>query len=249
MAVNRFLSIFTEEITISLPNPCHPPVCDVHISLKHRFRKLLRSSSSSSVVLHDYTVSDDPLPPVRIPLTVLPSPLLCNLHVSRTISTFNLDGRLRDFLSRYVTRASVDLCSSGSVGFRLVACVEVLNVDVIDACSLNSSLMMTKRLAAMAVVEKLSRQQRSATDDQVVGPCAVCLEEFSSSGGAERTITLPCSHVFHQSCICRWLEEQNSCPMCRRVIQADDFYVDQDFVVCCGPDDTLPVISSSTAVF
>ena len=52
--------------------------------------------------------------------------------------------------------------------------------------------------------------------------CAVCLGEFQV---LERVKQLPCLHVFHETCIDRWLLESmpsrsaafNSCPLCKRV--------------------------------
>ncbi|KAK1555656.1 hypothetical protein Q3G72_029612 [Acer saccharum] len=228
MPVNRFFNFLVEETTTTfLPNPSHPPVCDVHVTLKHRFWRLLRSASSVD--------SEDPLPSIRIPTSSLASSLVCNLHILKAVSGFNLERRLRDFLSRNVTRASVELSGGGHVGFRLVACVEILTVYEPDEWSENR---LMKRLASRVVIDKLIRQKSVINDQDRVGPCAVCLEEFSS-GGANLTVTLPCSHVFHHSCICRWLEEQNKCPMCRRGIESDDFDCDivQDLVVSCGCDD------------
>ena len=40
----------------------------------------------------------------------------------------------------------------------------------------------------------------------------ICLEELS--GGSEVTV-MSCSHVFHGSCIIRWLEQSHVCPICR----------------------------------
>ena len=42
--------------------------------------------------------------------------------------------------------------------------------------------------------------------------CMICLEELS--GGSEATV-MPCSHVFHGSCIIRWLKQSHVCPICR----------------------------------
>ncbi|WJZ81045.1 hypothetical protein VitviT2T_000907 [Vitis vinifera] len=42
--------------------------------------------------------------------------------------------------------------------------------------------------------------------------CMICLEELS--GGSEVTV-MPCSHVFHGSCIIRWLKQSHVCPICR----------------------------------
>lgn len=47
--------------------------------------------------------------------------------------------------------------------------------------------------------------------------CAVCLHEFE----AEDEVRLPanCCHVFHRSCLDRWIGyEQRTCPLCRAVL-------------------------------
>lgn len=42
--------------------------------------------------------------------------------------------------------------------------------------------------------------------------CAVCLVAFDT---ADPVVVLPCKHVFHRSCISRWLMERRaSCPLC-----------------------------------
>ncbi|KAG9449107.1 hypothetical protein H6P81_009072 [Aristolochia fimbriata] len=42
--------------------------------------------------------------------------------------------------------------------------------------------------------------------------CTVCMEDFEPERGGKR---LPCSHVFHESCISSWLSLGDSCPLCR----------------------------------
>ena len=44
--------------------------------------------------------------------------------------------------------------------------------------------------------------------------CSICLEDFVEE---EMTSVLACSasHTFHPSCIDKWLESQNTCPVCR----------------------------------
>eukprot|EP01045_Picozoa_sp_COSAG04_P001007 COSAG04_NODE_30_length_35898_cov_42.288053_6_plen_315_part_00 len=45
--------------------------------------------------------------------------------------------------------------------------------------------------------------------------CAVCLDQFVAG---ESIAVLPeCGHKFHGKCLADWLEESNSCPMCRTV--------------------------------
>ncbi|XP_065064937.1 E3 ubiquitin-protein ligase AMFR-like isoform X2 [Rhopilema esculentum] len=39
--------------------------------------------------------------------------------------------------------------------------------------------------------------------------CAICWDGMKSAR------KLPCSHIFHQSCLCSWLQQDTSCPTCR----------------------------------
>ncbi|KAL0421459.1 UNVERIFIED_CONTAM: E3 ubiquitin-protein ligase RING1-like [Sesamum latifolium] len=48
--------------------------------------------------------------------------------------------------------------------------------------------------------------------------CSICLEGFDNSDGAR----LPCSHMFHESCILRWLQENHVCPLCRYELPVDE---------------------------
>jgi E3 ubiquitin-protein ligase AIP2 len=37
---------------------------------------------------------------------------------------------------------------------------------------------------------------------------------------------MPCSHVFHPPCLAPWLEQHNSCPVCRHELPTDDWRYD-----------------------
>jgi len=43
--------------------------------------------------------------------------------------------------------------------------------------------------------------------------CAVCLSDLQLG---EMLRPLPCGHVFHQSCIDKWLQRNGICPLCMR---------------------------------
>mmetsp|Transcript_38653 Transcript_38653/g.97351 ORF Transcript_38653/g.97351 Transcript_38653/m.97351 type:complete len:337 (+) Transcript_38653:183-1193(+) len=47
--------------------------------------------------------------------------------------------------------------------------------------------------------------------------CAVCQDQFASGDCLTR---LPCSHLFHESCIKPWLEMHNTCPICRHELKS-----------------------------
>lgn len=53
--------------------------------------------------------------------------------------------------------------------------------------------------------------------------CAICHETFQAPGtvtrsqaGKEHAVQLPCGHMFGDQCITQWLEENDTCPQCRR---------------------------------
>ena len=45
--------------------------------------------------------------------------------------------------------------------------------------------------------------------------CTICLLQYTE----ETKKATECQHIFHQECIDRWLQENNSCPLCRHVLQ------------------------------
>ncbi|OJD29342.1 uncharacterized protein BKCO1_830001 [Diplodia corticola] len=47
-------------------------------------------------------------------------------------------------------------------------------------------------------------------DNSNLPHCPICLNPYSDD-----TAALPCKHVFDRACIKEWLQENNSCPMCR----------------------------------
>lgn len=48
--------------------------------------------------------------------------------------------------------------------------------------------------------------------------CSVCWEDFQLS---EQVRKLPCSHVFHSDCICPWLANHGTCPICRKSLVSE----------------------------
>ena len=41
--------------------------------------------------------------------------------------------------------------------------------------------------------------------------CSICLESFKN----KELYSSTCKHTFHKSCIDKWLDKDNSCPLCR----------------------------------
>lgn len=56
-------------------------------------------------------------------------------------------------------------------------------------------------------------------EEELHGECSICMDEVPI--GAEVT-ELPCGHWFHGQCIEAWLTEHDTCPHCRKSIEAKD---------------------------
>nr|XP_015096713.1 E3 ubiquitin-protein ligase RNF126 isoform X4 [Vicugna pacos] len=53
--------------------------------------------------------------------------------------------------------------------------------------------------------------------------CPVCKDDF---GLGERVRQLPCNHLFHDGCIVPWLEQHDSCPVCRKSLTGQNTATD-----------------------
>lgn len=70
--------------------------------------------------------------------------------------------------------------------------------------------------------DAISRLQTCAvTKEQVNSPvtCTVCQDNLREGDTGTH---MPCSHLFHTDCLLPWLQQHNSCPMCRFEIETDD---------------------------
>ena len=45
--------------------------------------------------------------------------------------------------------------------------------------------------------------------------CLICLDEFKDG---QKSIILPCIHIFHSDCIKKWMKKENFCPLCKNKI-------------------------------
>ena len=48
--------------------------------------------------------------------------------------------------------------------------------------------------------------------------CIICLEDVYMNKK-----TLQCGHSFHKRCIKKWIEQNNTCPTCRQIIEKDKY--------------------------
>ncbi|KAH8741902.1 ring domain protein [Cryptosporidium ryanae] len=81
--------------------------------------------------------------------------------------------------------------------------------------------------ASVQVVEQLPRETVSESNIAKIklgGPCAVCQDEYNIGDeimGLTRDVEV-CPHLFHVNCLMPWLNQHNSCPVCRFELPTDD---------------------------
>ncbi|KYN01112.1 PREDICTED: E3 ubiquitin-protein ligase AMFR-like [Cyphomyrmex costatus] len=71
---------------------------------------------------------------------------------------------------------------------------------------------ITKHRNYLAVLNHMEQTYPMASQDELVensDNCAICWEKM------ENARKLPCAHLFHNSCLQSWLEQDTSCPTCR----------------------------------
>jgi len=66
--------------------------------------------------------------------------------------------------------------------------------------------------------EESTNGANSANDGDGDDSCSICCEEISTA----ESETLSCGHRFHKRCIQQWVNNSDTCPLCRAVITNDD---------------------------
>ncbi|CAN6196043.1 unnamed protein product, partial [Urochloa humidicola] len=76
-----------------------------------------------------------------------------------------------------------------------------------------ASKEVVANLPVITVTEEVIARLGSETE------CAVCRENLVVG---DKMQELPCKHLFHPPCLKPWLDENNSCPICRHELRTDD---------------------------
>ena len=67
-----------------------------------------------------------------------------------------------------------------------------------------------KKLKKFNMTEKYCKKSKNGKYE--LPNCCICISEI---GKGEKTVLLPCGHMFHWKCCLTWLKSNNTCPMCR----------------------------------
>lgn len=159
----------------------------------------------------------------QIPCQVVAQPASCFHYVAHMISCSDFSASLSNDLASKIAAFSDNLVRAGCFGFFVLAHVKVLEetVHVVEPIfdtdrHVTVSTGASKRVLKNLEKERFYTRQGQSNGDSSGGTCVVCLEDFSSSVKLSK---LPCSHVFHEKCIFRWVLNSKSCPLCRSQVE------------------------------
>ncbi|KAK3437639.1 hypothetical protein EUGRSUZ_C02349 [Eucalyptus grandis] len=94
--------------------------------------------------------------------------------------------------------------------------VEMEDNEEVSIGGYESDPNQVTRGVSNGIIEKLKRKSYSVGK---VDGCSICLEELD---GKYKLMEIPYSHLFHSRCVVKWLERNNSCPLCRGKLQVQD---------------------------
>lgn len=94
--------------------------------------------------------------------------------------------------------------------------------NIINQLMLNDTNKYGNPPAAKNAIEKLEKckiSDEKLKEFGIENSCAVCKDEFVIG---QECLLMPCKHRFHGDCLLPWLNERNSCPVCRYELPTDD---------------------------
>ncbi|CAH8519471.1 unnamed protein product [Dicrocoelium dendriticum] len=67
-------------------------------------------------------------------------------------------------------------------------------------------------LRVQLLMDRLPLRELTSEEVERLHRCLVCMDEYIIGS---RVMTLPCFHLFHETCARRWFEDFLTCPVCR----------------------------------
>ncbi|KAL5987752.1 hypothetical protein ACLOJK_035505 [Asimina triloba] len=201
------------------------PEAFIIISMRKQFRRL-RISSEGILCGVGTTDLDGVEGRFRCPLRFLERPQLSNPCYREMVLYFNVDPQIHDRLTADMVIKGCEIVGraleDGVRTLVISADVQVLETTFFGyeeeeaAWAVRESLDLAGRPASRRSIQSLRRCKYGR---RYLGQstCTICLDEFALGSSI---VQMPCSHVFHDHCITRWLQRSHVCPLCRFALSA-----------------------------
>ncbi|KAL3745982.1 hypothetical protein ACJRO7_014996 [Eucalyptus globulus] len=92
--------------------------------------------------------------------------------------------------------------------------VEMEDIEEASIGGYESDPNQVTRGVSRGTIEKLERKSYSVGEADEC--CSICLEVLDEK---YKVMEIPCSHLWHNRCVVKWLERNNSRPLCRGKVQ------------------------------
>ncbi|CAK9232335.1 unnamed protein product [Sphagnum troendelagicum] len=125
--------------------------------------------------------------------------------------------QLRDEIQAIINGVNASQVLDGE----FVGLEEAIQATLEDAASVpRGAPPASKEAVAKLPIREVTQDDllSSRGEDQVT-ECAVCREAMAVG---DKMQVMPCKHDFHVDCLKPWLDEHNSCPVCRYQMRTDD---------------------------
>ncbi|XP_055803451.1 E3 ubiquitin-protein ligase MBR1-like [Solanum dulcamara] len=137
-------------------------------------------------------------------------------EISKLFGDWKLEFEVvRDYLVKCIMSEVLNIAESnnGHCG------VLELSVDVklVSRHVIEERILFPSQQYGMVPASKSSMQSllKKTEIDEKNSQCMVCLEELAKKEADHEILSMPCSHMFHEECITKWLQTSHYCPICR----------------------------------
>ena len=104
----------------------------------------------------------------------------------------------------------------------------IYSIFIILICCEFKYLKKPKIILRSNKINKYINNKKDKSIPSVVNnSCIICLENFISEKQNDLTIMiLECNHIFHETCLIKWLKDHNNCPLCRIDLLSNEKIID-----------------------
>ncbi|KAG6603277.1 E3 ubiquitin-protein ligase-like protein, partial [Cucurbita argyrosperma subsp. sororia] len=145
-------------------------------------------------------------------------PFLSHFLVLQFLSTFNISTASSHAIFDDIATFALELAAGDlDRNFHIIVYLDFVQTIWVDLdLDLDLEIHRKQEPAPASVMERVMREEFDGFRPEEAGDCSVCCDELRGETEVRR---LPCGHVFHKSCILKWLQLTNSCPLCRAKLE------------------------------
>lgn len=180
------------------------------LEIRRRFIHCLMFESSFQIVHQTSPISLDNnnvLFPLPLYLLHDHEPISFPIYIAQLLSSRNIDLDASEVIAGEIALVVNEVTRENpNASFHVVAIIDYVQFTWMES----SSFPMQPSTENRVRMEKLEEIGED------LGDCSICLEEFCSN--ERKVVKIQCGHVYHESCILKWLDNSHSCPLCRSPI-------------------------------